>query len=100
MPTLLIWGRRDAVIPLDHALSAHEAMPGSHLVVFEAAGHFPHHVDSARFCALLREHMATTEPASFSKDQWRALLRRGRPLPPSVPPQLAQPPESGERRYT
>jgi len=84
MPTLLVWGRRDAVIPLDHALAAHEAMPGSRLVVFDEAGHFPHHADSARFCALLREHLATTQPASYSKDQWRALLRRGRPLPPTL----------------
>ena len=85
MPTLLLWGKRDAVIPLDHALAAHEAMPGSRLVVFDEAGHFPHHVDSERFCALLREHLTTTEPASFSRDQWRALLRRGRALPPSPP---------------
>jgi pimeloyl-ACP methyl ester carboxylesterase len=82
MPTLLVWGRRDAVITIDHALAAHEAMPGSRLVVYEQAGHFPHHLDSARFCALVREHLATTAPASFSRDQWRALPRRGRPLPP------------------
>jgi pimeloyl-ACP methyl ester carboxylesterase len=83
MPTLLVWGKRDAVIPLDHALAAHEAMPGSRLVVFDEAGHFPHHTDSARFCALLREHLASTQPASHSRDEWRALLRHGRQLPPA-----------------
>ena len=49
MPTLLIWGERDAVIPYEHARMAHAAMPGSRLVTFESAGHFPHHSDPRRF---------------------------------------------------
>jgi pimeloyl-ACP methyl ester carboxylesterase len=78
MPTLLVWGRRDAVLTLEHGLTAHAAMPGSRLVVFEDAGHFPHRHDPALFCALLRELLATTPAASYSTEQWRALLRRGR----------------------
>ena len=64
-------------------------MLGGGGVVFLALGpHFPHHTDSARFCALLREHLANTQPISYSKDQWRALLRHGRPLPPTLPSTL------------
>jgi hypothetical protein len=53
-------------------------MPGSRLEVFEGAGHFPHHDDPARFLALVRDFLATTAPASYSDQQWRALLRGGR----------------------
>jgi pimeloyl-ACP methyl ester carboxylesterase len=79
MPTLLMWGTRDAVVPFNHALLAHSAMPGSRLEVFERAGHFPHHADAARFVAVLRDFLATTSPAPYSVEQWRELLRRGRP---------------------
>lgn len=42
MPTLLIGGVRDPVIPFRHTEVAHAAMPGSQLSVFPRAGHFPH----------------------------------------------------------
>ena len=45
---LLLWGDRDSVVPVRHALVAHEAMPGSRLEIFEGAGHFPLHSDPAR----------------------------------------------------
>ena len=44
IPTLIIWGRRDAIIPLGHGRLAHAAMPGSELEIFDEAGHFPHHL--------------------------------------------------------
>jgi pimeloyl-ACP methyl ester carboxylesterase len=78
MPTLLIWGSRDAVLPLHHAWTAQQAMPGSHLEVFEGAGHFPFHTDPARFVTLLETFMANSAPADWSVRQWRALLRTGR----------------------
>jgi pimeloyl-ACP methyl ester carboxylesterase len=79
MPTLLVWGTRDAVIPYEHGLLAHGAMPGSKLVAFDEAGHFPHHSDSARFNQVLREFLSTTQPASYSSEQWRTILRSGGP---------------------
>lgn len=78
MPTLLVWGARDAVIPYRHALLAEAAMPGSRLEIFETAGHFPHRTDPARFWAVFRNFIANTSPASHSVEQWRELLRRGR----------------------
>jgi pimeloyl-ACP methyl ester carboxylesterase len=79
MPTLLIWGARDGVIPFTHARMAHAAMPGSRLEVFRQAGHVPHHTDHERFLSCLRDFIATSEPASHSAEAWRELLRRGRP---------------------
>jgi pimeloyl-ACP methyl ester carboxylesterase len=79
MPTLLVWGKRDAIIPYEHGLLAHAAMPGSKLVAFDEAGHFPHHNDPARFNQVLREFLSTTQPAPHASDQWRAILRSGGP---------------------
>ncbi|WP_207838503.1 alpha/beta fold hydrolase [Williamsia soli] len=42
MPTLLIWGDHDKIIPVAHGYSAHEAIPGSRLEILEGIGHYPH----------------------------------------------------------
>jgi pimeloyl-ACP methyl ester carboxylesterase len=79
IPTLVVWGRRDAIIPLSHGRLAHAALPGSTFEVFDEAGHFPHHTDPARFVRVLREFVDTTTPASFDTTTWRERLRDGRP---------------------
>ncbi|MFF4799491.1 alpha/beta fold hydrolase [Streptomyces sp. NPDC001351] len=79
MPTMLLWGDRDSVVPVRHAYGAHEAMPGSRLEIFEQAGHFPFHSDPARFVALVEEFTSTTAPADWSREHWRELLVQGRP---------------------
>ncbi|MGW1721676.1 alpha/beta fold hydrolase [Streptomyces sp. NPDC002306] len=81
MPTMLLWGDRDSVVPVRHAYGAHEAMPGSRLEVFEGAGHFPFHSDPARFLALVKEFTRTTTPAHWSREHWRELLIDGRHAP-------------------
>ncbi len=81
MPTLLIWGDRDAVIPYEHARLAHAAMPGSILETFHGAGHFPHHSDPRRFLDVLDEFIASTSAATYSAEEWRGLLRQGRTTP-------------------
>jgi pimeloyl-ACP methyl ester carboxylesterase len=78
LPTMIVWGAKDGVIPYSHALVAHAALPGSRLETFEDAGHFPHHSDPARFLAVLSDFCTNTKPASFSAEAWRELLRRGR----------------------
>ncbi|MFI9023869.1 alpha/beta fold hydrolase [Streptomyces sp. NPDC053560] len=79
MPTLLLWGARDGVIPVRHAHRAHAAMPGSRLEVFDGAGHFPFTADPTRFLATVEHFLATTRPADWSPERWRELLRAGRP---------------------
>jgi pimeloyl-ACP methyl ester carboxylesterase len=79
MPTMLVWGSRDPIIPTAHAHAAHAALPGSRLEVFEGAGHFPHHSDPARFVSVLAEFLATTPAADHDPEHWRGLLRTGRP---------------------
>jgi len=77
MPTLVVWGERDGVIPVTHAGRIHAAMPDSRLEVFKGAGHFPHQHDPARFLRVFREFYASTSACTHSADEWRALLRQG-----------------------
>jgi hypothetical protein len=54
-------------------------MPGSRLEIFDGAGHFPFHSEPARFVSLLEQFVATTSPAQWGVEEWRDLLRGGRP---------------------
>jgi pimeloyl-ACP methyl ester carboxylesterase len=65
MPSLVIWGRADPLIPVEHADIAHRRMPGSRLEVFDEAGHFPHLEEPIRFARVLSDFMESTEPARF-----------------------------------
>jgi pimeloyl-ACP methyl ester carboxylesterase len=57
LPTLVVWGTRDRMIPAWHATTAHEAFRGSRVELFEGAGHFPHLEDPERFARVLTEFM-------------------------------------------
>lgn len=85
MPTLLVWGERDSIVPVAHGRRAHEAMPGSRLEIFADAGHFPFHTDPARFVGLVEEFVAGSAPAHWSPEQWRQLLRAADPEFPPDP---------------
>jgi pimeloyl-ACP methyl ester carboxylesterase len=67
MPTLIVWGDRDPIIPLAHGIAAHEMIPGSRLEVFEGVGHYPHCERPARFVEVLTDFLATTEPADLDR---------------------------------
>jgi len=75
MPTLIIWGDRDRIIPVEHGRAAAELIDGSRFEVFPGAGHFPHRADPVRFVDTLRDFMATTEPAWIDEDVARRLLQ-------------------------
>jgi pimeloyl-ACP methyl ester carboxylesterase len=77
VPTLLVWGERDPIIPVVHGYSAHEDIPESRLEIIEGAGHFPYRDDPRRFAGLLGDFIETTEPAEADWDRLRELLRSG-----------------------
>jgi len=77
MPTLIVWGDHDKIIPLAHAYQAHDAIPHSRLAVMEGVGHFPHVEEPARFVEILRDFLHTTEPTEFDSEERRDLLRQG-----------------------
>ena len=41
LPTLVIWGREDAIVPLSAGQAYHQAIPGSQWVVLDQCGHHP-----------------------------------------------------------
>ena len=75
MPTLIVWGDADHIIPVAHAYAAHEAMPGSRLEVFEGVGHFPHAEEPLRFAAVLTDFIETTKPALLGSQEFRERVR-------------------------
>ena len=76
MPTLIVWGAHDTLIPVEHGIAAHAAIPGSRLEIFEDAGHFPHCEAPERFVDALLRFIDATEPALAPEQTWRDLLRR------------------------
>src|SRR5688500_4601339 len=57
LPTLIVWGRRDRIIPVDHAVAAQRSIPGSRLEIFDDAGHFPHCEEPDRFVEVLADFL-------------------------------------------
>jgi pimeloyl-ACP methyl ester carboxylesterase len=74
LPSLIVWGERDSIIPVEHGVEAHEAMPGSRFEVFPGAGHIPHDADPDRFAALLIDFCTTTDAAELTHDHWRPMM--------------------------
>jgi pimeloyl-ACP methyl ester carboxylesterase len=77
LPTLIIWGERDPLIPVRHAHVAHERIPGSRLDIFPGAGHFPYRDDPQRFASLVLDFVRTTTAMPVDEDRWRSRLRAG-----------------------
>ena len=75
IPTMIIWGDHDPIIPVAHAEAAHEAMPDSRVEILHGVGHFPQVEDPRRFVALLLDFMRTTEPAEIEAATFRDHLR-------------------------
>jgi len=76
MPTLIVWGRRDPLIPVEHATVAHRAISGSRLEIFDGAGHFPQLEQPVRFARVLIDFIETTDPAEYDfSDQDLDMLR-------------------------
>jgi pimeloyl-ACP methyl ester carboxylesterase len=77
VPSLLVWGENDRIIPMAHGEAAQELMPGSRLEIVPEAGHFPHRDDPMRFVELITEFVAETTPADLDEDTVRDKLLRG-----------------------
>ena len=77
VPTLLIWGTADPIIPAQHGRDARDLIPGSRLVEIPGAGHWPQLDDPARFASELARFIESTEPYEFDIEHMREMLRRG-----------------------
>jgi pimeloyl-ACP methyl ester carboxylesterase len=64
IPTLLIWGDEDRIIPIAHGYAAHDALPASRLEVLCGVGHFPHVESPTAVVDILDDFIATTGPST------------------------------------
>ena len=74
LPTMIVWGDSDPIIPVEHAYEAHDVIEGSRLEILPDVGHFPHVEEPQRFVELLVDFMATTEPGPVGSDSYHDLL--------------------------
>jgi pimeloyl-ACP methyl ester carboxylesterase len=64
VPTLLIWGDQDQIIPVEHAYEAQNVRAGSRLEVLPGIGHFPQVESPAEVTEVIEAFLATsTNPA-------------------------------------
>ena len=59
-PTLLLWGREDAVVPLSAGEAYRDAIPDARFEVLDGCGHFPHLEQPAAVVSLARTFLAHT----------------------------------------
>ncbi|HOZ59006.1 MAG TPA: alpha/beta fold hydrolase [Nakamurella multipartita] len=78
MPTCLVWGSRDTVLPVVHAQRARAVIPAARIEVITGAGHFPHEEKPDQFVEILDDFIAATAPSVYDAKKWRTALRRGR----------------------
>lgn len=74
VPSLIVWGELDSIIPVEHARAAHAMLPGSRLEIFAGAGHFVHVEQPLKFAAVLANFIASTIPARRDTESYRELL--------------------------
>jgi len=72
LPLFVVWGRKDAIIPVAHGESLAATVPGTTLEVFEQSGHFPHLTEPTRLADVLSRWLRETpavqlDPASLTE---------------------------------
>lgn len=97
VPTLIVWGDRDRIIPAGHASQAARAMPTSRLEIMPGVGHFPHSERPEAFAELVEEFVAETEPARLRRSQLRRLMA-GNAVKPAAAAGTSPPARAGSAR--
>ena len=70
LPTMVIWGDRDAIIPIDHGYRC-AGPSGTRLEVLEGVGHFPHVERPSEVADLLDDFITTTAPQATTTESMR-----------------------------
>jgi pimeloyl-ACP methyl ester carboxylesterase len=78
VPTLIVWGANDQIIPVSHAHTAHEAIAGSRLVILPDLGHFVHTQAPERFVEVLVDFLEATPPSADRGPALEEILQTGR----------------------
>lgn len=62
VPTLLLWGQQDRIVPLSVGQRLHEALPNSRLEILDSCGHVPHEELPERSIALINDFLNEQAP--------------------------------------
>jgi len=62
LPTLIVWGEEDRMIPSGHGQAAAELIPGCRFELVPGAGHYPHEDSPELFATVVADFVATTQP--------------------------------------
>jgi 4,5:9,10-diseco-3-hydroxy-5,9,17-trioxoandrosta-1(10),2-diene-4-oate hydrolase len=57
-PTLIVWGKQDAVLPVEQAYFAKERIPNSQLYIFDQCGHMPNFEKPEEFNRIVLEFLS------------------------------------------
>lgn len=79
MPTMIVWGEKDAVLPVKHAWAAAQLLPGCRFEVLRDAGHMPQEDAPARFAEVVTRFIHESEPSPYDPRAWRRRLIDGPP---------------------
>jgi pimeloyl-ACP methyl ester carboxylesterase len=74
LPTMIVWGTNDTIIPVSHAEAAHQAVPGSRLEILDGVGHFPPAEVPVQMTDIVIDFVDTTEPLELDDATWQAML--------------------------
>jgi pimeloyl-ACP methyl ester carboxylesterase len=72
MPIMTIWGDSDAIIPVEHAYSAHEARPDVRLEVLPGVGHFPQVESPTAVVDLIDDFISSTAGSDIQQPATQA----------------------------
>ena len=59
LPTQIIWGQDDAIVPVSASRVFHESIPGSTLALLDNCGHHPHVEKADEFVAIVKSFLAS-----------------------------------------
>ena len=59
LPTQIIWGQQDAIIPVSAGQVFHHAIPGSGLALIDRCGHHPHIEQPDHFLAIVKNFLSS-----------------------------------------
>jgi 4,5:9,10-diseco-3-hydroxy-5,9,17-trioxoandrosta-1(10),2-diene-4-oate hydrolase len=67
MPTLIIWGNNDRILPVSHAKIAHDNIHNSECIFFDNCGHIPQLEKPEQFNTCVHQFLGATSNNNFSK---------------------------------
>jgi pimeloyl-ACP methyl ester carboxylesterase len=92
VPTLVVWGESDGLVPPDYGRAYAASIPGARFVTIPRAAHVPQKEQPEAFVEAVESFLATVGCGGVSGR--RPAGRRPRPAPPPVPAPAVPPPAS------